>query len=399
MRKIKIFLLLLLVFVVAQPLDKNVEVLENESIVKQETNFNIITTNLGVNLDYDLPSLYNQTAPSVVAVLNYGTNNSGEALLQSMGSGVIYFSNMISLNKVYYVITNEHVISGSASLKVITYDNLIKDAILVGKDEDADIAVLMINSYGISDDYIATLASDVSDLKPLDFVYAIGSPSDVILKGTLTVGIVSHGGRNTSPETTTLYKQAHSIQIDLALNPGNSGGPLFNSNGEVIGINTYKIKTTGGYTFEGLNFSLPIHDVYLGVERIRNSANIKYNILESKFSIETQGKFYKPDYGRFELNALYKLSLKEKENLKIPIHLKQGVLLGGVAVASAFGKVSIPRYSIIVEVDGEVVKDVFDVRKILIKQEKESSIEIKYYAPTTDGYSSELVSAQLIPNS
>ena len=349
---------------------------------------------LGSFQSIDFVSLYHQVASSVVTVLNFGSQDS----LQSIGSGVIYRSGLVSARKVYFIITNFHVVNGNSKLRILTHDNVMKDALLVGSDSVQDIAVLMITSYAISDSDVATLVStqvaQVPTPNPGDPVFAIGSPSSYYLKGTLTVGIVSNGSRNTSSESMNLYEQSHAIQIDLALNPGNSGGPLFNQYGQVIGINTYKISSVGEMTFEGLNFSLSMHDMLLGAERIRTSAQIDYSLGE--FVITRRGTFFKPSYGAFEITSVKEIALRDRETLGIPSSIYQGVLLKGVGVSSAFAQANSPRYAIIRAIDGNPISDIVDLRKVLIRALTNQTLVVEYYAPEGSGYSTSLSSASIV---
>lgn len=349
---------------------------------------------LGAFQGLDLSELYQQVVASVVSVLNYNRSDS----LQSIGSGVLYYANQVAGRKVYYVITNHHVVKGNTKLRILTHDSLMKDALLIGTDSVQDLAVLMVTSYGLQDSQIASLPSNQLSLIPtpqtFDPVFAIGNPSSPFLKGTLTAGIVSNGSRNTSSETTKLYEQSHAIQVDLALNPGNSGGPLFNKQGQLIGINTYKVNKVGDLTFEGLNFSLPIHDMYLGAERIRTSALISFS--NNEYVVTQAGTFFKPAYGAFELASLLQISLSDRNYLKIPPTLFQGVLLKGVGVSSSFGQAGLPRYAIIHTIDGIVVKDIVDARKILMRAQANQQLVITYYAPTATGYASTLTSATIM---
>ena len=343
---------------------------------------------LGSIQSIDLPTLYQQVVPSTVTVLNYSTTDS----IQSIGSGVIYLTNQVQGNKVYYIITNHHVVRNQSKLRILTYDNLIKDALLIGVDSVQDVALLMVTSYGLQDSQVAILPS--SDIRlipvpqPLDPVFAIGNPSSPMLKGTLTAGVISHGARNTSGESTAFYSQSHAIQVDLALNPGNSGGPLFNALGQVIGINTYKINQVSNFTFEGLNFAMPIHDMLLGAERIRSSAQIA--LVGTQLVVNRAGTFFKPSYGAFEMVSLLQISLADRQTLNIPASIYQGVLLKGVGVNSAFGQVNVPRYAIITEMNGFAIFDIVDARRVMIRAQASETIEIKYYAPTSDGYETTL---------
>lgn len=189
------------------------------------------------------------TAQEVYAKVNPATvlvvAEQGESA--SVGTGVIMTADG-------YVITNAHVISGGESCWVVLASGMDYTAQLVGYDTDEDLAVLKLED---AQDLPAAEFGD-SDLAVVgDRVYAIGNPLGIELRGTLTDGILSAINRDVELEGRTL----NVLQTTAALNNGNSGGPLINRYGQVIGINTLKMSGTGApdeATVEGLGFALPI---------------------------------------------------------------------------------------------------------------------------------------------
>ena len=181
--------------------------------------------------------VYAQVNPSVVAVVaNLGKN-------ASVGTGVI-------MSEDGYIVTNYHVIEGGYSCLVILSSGYQCEAELVGYDADNDLAVLKVEAEGLP---AAEFGS--SDLLTVgDKAYAIGNPLGLELRGTLTDGIISAINRDVDVDGVTMTL----IQTNAALNSGNSGGPLINSYGQVVGINT--IKMVSDYeegTVEGLGFAIP----------------------------------------------------------------------------------------------------------------------------------------------
>lgn len=151
-----------------------------------------------------------------------------------------------------YMLTNHHVVEGADKITVTLNDRTELDATLVGSDERSDVAVLKVKGS----QYPALPIGDSNAIKVGEPVLAIGSPFG--FDYSASAGIVSAKSRNFSRETSVPF-----IQTDVALNPGNSGGPLFNQSGEVIGINSRIFSGTGGYM--GLSFSIPIDaaiDIY-----------------------------------------------------------------------------------------------------------------------------------------
>lgn len=155
------------------------------------------------------------------------------------GSGVIIDSNG-------YLVTNNHVIEGAQSLQVIYADGTKVDATLVGTDTILDIAVLKVNGKVPA----SAQFGDSGALQPGQAAIAIGSPLGDF-RSTVTVGVISALNRTVDTETGL-------IQTDAAINNGNSGGPLVNSLGQVIGINTLVVRSSGsGNVAEGLGFAIP----------------------------------------------------------------------------------------------------------------------------------------------
>ncbi len=189
-----------------------------------------------------------QVGPAVVTVVGtvpgqmtfWGPTGSG----QSSGSGVF-------ISEQGYVLTNNHVVEGATDLWVILADGTQQQAALVGTDIYADLAVLKTDGAAPA---VAVLGNSEA-LDPGETVIAIGSPLGDF-KNSVTVGVISATGR--SIDTGDGYNIEDLIQTDAAINQGNSGGPLVNLAGEVIGINTLVVRSSGsGAVAEGLGFAIP----------------------------------------------------------------------------------------------------------------------------------------------
>ncbi|TYB31184.1 MAG: DegQ family serine endoprotease [Candidatus Mcinerneyibacterium aminivorans] len=195
-----------------------------------------------------MPAVVNISAEKVVQMDNsmydmfeefFGKRFSPERKMQSMGSGFI-------INKKGYIVTNNHVVSQAEDIVVKLSDGKEMEGKIVGTDPETDIAVIKIEG----DENLPIIKLGNSDkIKIGDWVLAIGNPFG--LERTLTKGIVSAKGRDIQGIT----KFANFIQTDAAINRGNSGGPLLNINGEVIGINTAK----AGGTAQNIGFAIPIN--------------------------------------------------------------------------------------------------------------------------------------------
>lgn len=186
--------------------------------------------------------VYAQNVDAVVAVICTLTGG------QSFGSGFI-------ISPDGYIVSNYHVVEGANSIVVNTTDGMTHKAQLVGYDDIYDVSLLKI--IGTDLPYVTLGSSDA--LAVGDQVAAIGNPLGDELASTLTVGYVSGKEREISTDGTAI----NMIQTDAAINSGNSGGPLFNMRGEVIGITTAKYSgaSSTGATIEGIGFAVPVDDI------------------------------------------------------------------------------------------------------------------------------------------
>src|SRR6266480_2273340 len=228
-------------------------------------------------LNQERRALVKSVVPSVVAVKTsrtigvrrYGGNpfdyffgNQGqlrrprdEALVQnSLGSGVI-------VTNEGHIITNNHVVDQVDEIEIQLSDGRTKKARLIGADAQIDLAVLKIDNTDVKPLKLAD--SDTTQVG--DFVLAIGNPFG--FEETVTDGIISSKGR---PNRADAFSDL--LQTDAALNPGNSGGPLINIRGEVIGINTAIASTTGGS--QGLGFAIPSNTVHVALESLLKQGRI-----------------------------------------------------------------------------------------------------------------------------
>ena len=186
-----------------------------------------------------LQEIYRRCIGSVVSIVT--VTPSGKA----SGTGII-------MSEDGYVITNHHVIESAQAVSVLTSDNQEYAASVVGSDETSDLAVLKVEAEGLQ----AAEFGDSSVLQVGDSVAAIGDPLGTALRGTMTDGIISAINRDLTVNDRTMSL----IQTNAALNNGNSGGPLINCYGQVIGINTMKMSNfySSSATVEGIGFAIPI---------------------------------------------------------------------------------------------------------------------------------------------
>jgi serine protease Do len=164
-----------------------------------------------------------------------------------------------------YILTNTHVVNNASKITVKLTDRREFDAKVVGQDERTDVAVIKIVAKG---DLPVVRLGDSSKLRPGQWVLAIGSPFG--FENTVTAGVVSATARGNVGEGGNGYVPF--IQTDVAVNPGNSGGPLFNLNGEVVGINSQIYSRSGGY--EGISFAIPIDVANNVAEQLIKSGHV-----------------------------------------------------------------------------------------------------------------------------
>ncbi|MFP4477813.1 MAG: S1C family serine protease [Candidatus Izemoplasmatales bacterium] len=197
-----------------------------------------VLNDLSQNKIFDVVDIANKT---VVGVESY-FDNTGD----SIGSGVIYKYDEVE--DLYYIITNQHVVEGGNNYLIRFEDETTVVADLLDFDEEADIALLSFSGSGLTGLEVAVLGSS-SDLDKGEIVLAAGHPRGFNFYNSITLGVVTGIDRFISGESITY------IQHDAAINSGNSGGPIFDLDGEVVGINVLKYASE---EIEGMGFSIPI---------------------------------------------------------------------------------------------------------------------------------------------
>lgn len=250
-------------------------------------------------MDVDFSSAAEKTVHTVVHVKNTTISSSpltfedlffGRQSQRSQigtGSGVI-------ISPDGYIITNNHVIDGSAELSVTLNNNKTYAAKIIGTDDKTDIALIKIEA---EDDLPFTIFGDSDQAKIGEWVLAVGNPFN--LTSTVTAGIISAKSRDL-----TGFNNQSFIQTDAAVNPGNSGGALVNSNGDLIGINTAISSQTGSYI--GYSFAVPSNIAKKVVQDIMEFGNVQNGILgvtggslnsgyAEKFGLSTSEGFYIDD--------------------------------------------------------------------------------------------------------
>ena len=272
----------------------------------------------------------------------------------SEGSGVIYKIE----NGYAYIVTNNHVISGSQELEVLMADGTREKAELIGADKWTDLAVLKIKA-----DKVTTVAefANSDEVKAGQTAIAIGSPLGTEFATSVTQGIVSAKDRSVPTDVDGDGKQdwvVNAIQTDAAINPGNSGGALVNAAGQVIGINSMKISKS---SVEGIGFAIPSNEVVSIINQLEKS-----------------GKVIRPVLG-ISMVDLTSVSSQGRQQLDLSNDVKEGVVVADVQDNSSASKGGLKQYDVITEIDGKPVTGVQTLRKALYSKTVGSSIEVTYY--------------------
>ena len=268
-----------------------------------------------------LQQIYEQNIPSVVSITAVGTRTT------ATGTGVV-------LSEKGYLVTNYHVIEGAQSLRVKLTDERELTAKVVGSDPVSDLAVL----YVAAENLVPAQFGDSDNLRVGDMVVAIGDPLGVELRGTMTDGIISAISRDVQVDGRSM----NLIQTNAALNSGNSGGPLINSFGQVIGINTMKIGTfTDSTGVEGLGFAIPSATVQEVVNQL-----ITQGYVSGRPWLGIQGESFSSYYRRF-------------------YQLPQGVYITEVEAGSPAQTAGLMRGDIITRADDSPVSDMETLNSLL----------------------------------
>ena len=219
-----------------------------------ETEIPLTASAIAAAHDEVMSGIYERTIPSVVGLrviksITIGGAAPGMApgdfLSRASGSGFVWDDDG-------HIVTNKHVIDGADRIIVVLSDGTQTNAELVGDDPDSDLAVIKITDDAVRPPAIALGDSDV--IKPGQLAVAIGDPFS---RGfSMTSGIISAVGRTINPSESN-FSVPRVVQHDAATNPGNSGGPLLNRQGQVVGINTQIISETGG--FSGVGLAIPVN--------------------------------------------------------------------------------------------------------------------------------------------
>ncbi len=322
--------------------------------------FTVAAVQVNAASPVDFSNLVEQVSPAVVSV-NVVKKMTQEELLQQQVPEILrrFFGNQVIIpqqqgpqektaygsaffiGKDGYLVTNHHVIENASRISITLNDRRELDATLVGSDERTDVAVLKVNGANFPELKIG----NVNQLKVGEPVLAIGSPFG--FDYSASAGIVSAKSRNMSGETSVPF-----IQTDAALNPGNSGGPLFNQHGEVVGVNSRIFSGTGGYM--GLSFSIPI-DVAMDVVQ----------------QLKTNGKVTRSYLGVM----LQDIDRNLAEAYKLP--KPEGSLINQVTPKSPAEKAGLKSGDVILKINGSSISRTSDLLNVLNRVAPSQTVQLE----------------------
>lgn len=282
-----------------------------------------------------LQEIYSRNIPAVVSII---TKTHGAA---ATGSGVI-------ISPDGYIVTNHHVIEDAAVILVKLSDDREMEASLVGQDEVCDLAVLQI----AADNLTAARFGDSDRLRVGDSVVAIGDPLGENFRGTMTNGIISAINR----DVTLGGMKLNLIQTNAALNSGNSGGPLIDSHGHVVGINTMKIGTFADMAgVEGIGFALPSKLVKDVAEQLIHQGFVSGRPTLG-LEVETLSKFYQHYF-----------------------HMPAGLYITRIDPDGPCAELGLAQGDILLKLDSEPVFTPTDLRSFLFAREIGDSVVLEIF--------------------
>ena len=332
----------------------------------QPSQSQVVTTNTstGTKGGTEITKVVAEVKNAVVSVINkqatstnnlYGTQQTGgELATASEGSGVIYKNE----NGYAYIVTNYHVIAKSQELEVLLADGTREKAEIVGSDQWTDLAVIRIANTNVTT--VAEFANS-DDVKVGETAIAIGSPLGSEFATSVTQGIVSATNRSVATDVDGDGQEdwvVTAIQTDAAINPGNSGGALINSAGQLIGINSMKISKS---SVEGMGFAIPSNEVASIIKQL-----------------EADGKITRPALGISMVN-LSSVNERVIERLNLPKDVKNGVVVAEVTANGSAKAAGLQSYDVIVEIDGQEIQGIQNLRKVLYSHKVGEKMEVTYY--------------------
>ena len=287
--------------------------------------------------------------PATVMVNTHKNNK-----VAGTGSGFVYKTD----SKYGYVMTNHHVVDGGSKWTLYLSDDTEVQATLLGSDPYLDLAVLRINKSDVKS--VASIGKN-SEGKLGDQLFTVGSPLGYEYRGTVTNGIIS--GLNRLVEVAVNSESEdwvmEVIQTNAEVNPGNSGGPLVNAKGEIIGIISLKLVQS---SVEGMGFAIPIEDAMMYVDTLEKGKDIE-----------------RPLLGISMVNVMDNQTLKYYYNITIDEKIEKGVVVIEISEGSGASKSSLKKGDVITRLNGKEVNNSAYLKYLLYKHKVGDTIELTYY--------------------
>ncbi len=350
---------------------------ENKNVTSNNSLGTTKTSNIKVDVSSQTTKAFKSVKNAVVSVEAYssssasdsleaifGNSSKGETTSTSEGSGVIYKKS----GNTAFIVTNNHVVSGSNKIEIILASGKKVSATEVGHDAVSDLAVLKINAKDVTQ--VASFG-DSDNIQVGETALAIGSPLGSQYATSLTEGIISAKKRtiDVTDSSGNATGQATVIQTDAAINPGNSGGPLINLAGQVIGINSMKLSSTGTSSYgsdstsvEGMGFAIPSNEVVKIINQLVKN-----------------GKVSRPALGVAVVDLSNISSSDQSSTLKLPSSVTEGVVIASVESDSPLKNTDIKKYDVITKVNGKKISDVATLKEKLYKHKIGDTVSIEYY--------------------
>ena len=348
----------------------------SQTVTQDNRKGKTVTSNIKVTETNQATKAFNKVKNAVVSVEaysssdnsldslfgNFGGGKSAKETSESEGSGVIYKKT----GNTAFIVTNNHVIAGANKVEVLMSNGKKLPATVVGHDAISDLAVLKINAQDVTE--VASFGNS-DDIQVGQTALAIGSPLGSEYATSLTEGIISAKKRmidvtNSQGVTTG---QETVIQTDAAINPGNSGGPLINLAGQVIGINSMKLSSTGtgsgsSTSVEGMGFAIPSNEVVSIINQL-----------------VANGKVIRPALGISLIDLANVPEEQQQSVLKLPSSVTGGIVVAKINDNSPLKGSGIQKGDVIVSLGGKKVTGLASLREALYAHKLGSTVEIGYY--------------------
>ena len=348
----------------------------SQTVTQDNRKGKTVTSNIKVTETNQATKAFNKVKNAVVSVEayssldnsldslfgNFGGGKSAKETSESEGSGVIYKKT----GNTAFIVTNNHVIAGSNKVEVLMSNGKKLPATVVGHDAISDLAVLKINAQDVTE--VASFGNS-DDIQVGQTALAIGSPLGSEYATSLTEGIISAKKRTidvTNSQGVTTGQETV-IQTDAAINPGNSGGPLINLAGQVIGINSMKLSSTGtgsgsSTSVEGMGFAIPSNEVVSIINQL-----------------VANGKVIRPALGISLIDLANIPEEQQQSVLKLPSSVTGGIVVAKINDNSPLKGSGIQKGDVIVSLGGKKVTGLASLREALYAHKLGSTVEIGYY--------------------